>query len=70
MFSMRFSYQRLYSFAGRVSMHITLYFHHAILVRFRLLSGHLFLKKLLTPLTTCSLCIVTLCTFSYFSFWF
>ena len=27
-------------------------------------------KKLLTQLTICSLCILTICNFSYFTFWF
>ena len=27
-------------------------------------------KKLLTRLTICSLCILTICNFSYFPFWF
>ena len=27
-------------------------------------------KKLLTRLTICSLCVLTMCSFSYFPFWF
>ena len=40
-----------------------------ILVRFGLLSVHL-LKKLLPRLTICSLCMLTICNFSYFPVWF
>ena len=55
----------------RVSVTFHLMFVHIILVRSRLLSGHLFGKScLLTRLTICSLCILTIGNFSYFPFWF
>ena len=43
------------------------------LLRFGLLSGHLLgnsLLLLLTRLAICSLCILTICYFSYFPLWF
>ena len=46
-------------------MKFTLCVFISFLVRFGLLSGHL-LKKLLTRLTICSLCILSICNFSYF----
>ena len=42
-----------------------LYSYH-LLLRFGLSSGYLFWKYLLTWLTICSLCILTICNFSYF----
>ena len=38
--------------------------YYLILVRFRLLSGHLLGKNLATRLTICSLCTLTICNFS------
>ena len=43
--------------------------HRLFLVWFRLLSGH-FLGQLLTRLTVCSLCIMSICNLSYFPFCF
>ena len=42
-------------------MTFTVMFVHIMLVRVSLLSGHLLGKKLLTRLTKCSLCILTIC---------
>ena len=56
---------------GRFSVTFHLMFVHIILVRFRLLSDHLLGKScMLTRLTICSLCILTICYFSYFPFWY
>ena len=54
-------------FGVRVSVTFHLTCVNIIFVRFGLLSGNL-LKKLLTRLTICSLCILIMCNFNYFPF--
>ena len=50
---------------GRVSVTFHLRLVKIVLARLTLLSGHLFMKELLTRLAKCSLCILTICNFSY-----
>ena len=50
-------------FGVRVSVTFHLMCVH-IIFRFCLLSGHLLVKKLLTKLTICYLCILTICNIS------
>ena len=56
-------------FGVRVSVMFHLMCFHIISVRFEILSGNLFGKELLTRLTICSLCILTICYFSHFPLW-
>ena len=57
-------------FSVRVSVTFHLHVFILFLVRFGLLSGHLGGKELLTRLTICSLCNLTICNFRYFPVWF
>ena len=50
-----------------VSSTVCLYYFSSVLVDGWPYFGE---KKLLPRLTICSLCILTLCNFSYFPFWF
>ena len=51
-----------------VTFHLTCV--HIILVRFRLLSGHLLEKKAAHSVNHVLFCILTICNISYFPFWF
>ena len=50
-----------------VTFHLTCV--RIFLIQFGLLSGHL-LEELLSRLTVCSLCVLTICNSSNFLFWF
>ena len=51
---------------GDVSLYVCLYYFSSVSVA----ECPPFGKKLLTRLTICSLCILTICNISYFPFWF
>ena len=59
-----------YLFCVRVSVTLHLMYVHIIFSSVKVTEWSSFGKELLTRLTTCSLCTLTICYFSYFPFWF
>ena len=57
-------------FGVRVSVKFHLMFVNIIFSSVWVAEWQSFEKELLTRLTICSLCILTICYFSYFPFWF
>ena len=51
-----------------MTFHLTLFI--LILVWFGFPGGRLFMQLLLARLAVCSLCVLTICNFNYFPFWF
>ena len=68
--SILFTFSVLPSFGVRVSVTFHLMFVHAIFNSIRVAEWPPFGKELLSRFAICSLCILTICNFSYFPFWF